>query len=102
MELAHELVPAATIFGLLVNPTDPLADFEVKGAQAAALTLGLQLHVLRASTEPNLMAPFHSRPSNAGRCVCDSHLCALQWTYEQMAALSIRHSLPTIYEYRQL
>jgi putative ABC transport system substrate-binding protein len=52
MELLHELVPTATIFAALVNPTAPvLAETATRDLQAAARTLGLQLHVLQASSE---------------------------------------------------
>ena len=52
LELLHELLPAASVMALLVNPTDPgLAEPTTKDRQTAARTLGLQLHVLNASTE---------------------------------------------------
>jgi ABC-type uncharacterized transport system substrate-binding protein len=101
IELAHELVPAATTIALLVNPTDPLADFEVKGAQAAALTLGLQLHVLRASTEAELNNSFPAVLQMRAAVFVIATSVLFNGHIEQMAALSIRHSLPTIYEYRQ-
>src|SRR5215471_6658362 len=47
LELLHELIPATTSIALLVNPTSPdLANADVKEQQAAAGTLGVQLHVL--------------------------------------------------------
>ena len=101
IELAHELVPTATTIALLVNPTDPLSDFEVKGAQAAALTLGLQLQVLRASTEAELNDAFTTvLKMRAGVFVIATSVF-FNGHIEQMAALATRHSLPTIYEYRQ-
>jgi putative ABC transport system substrate-binding protein len=101
IELAHELVPAATTIALLVNPTDPLADFEVKGAQAAALTLGLQLHVLRASTEAELNDSFTAVLQMRAAVFVIATSVFFNGHIKQMAALSIRHSLPAIYEYRQ-
>jgi putative ABC transport system substrate-binding protein len=41
LELAHELVPTATVMALLVNPTSPLAETLSRNARAAAGTLGL-------------------------------------------------------------
>jgi putative tryptophan/tyrosine transport system substrate-binding protein len=43
LELLHELVPSATIVGLLINPTNPNAENQSKEMQAAAQTLALQL-----------------------------------------------------------
>ena len=101
IELAHELLPTATTIALLVNPTDLTSDFEVKGAQAAAHTLGLQLHVLRASTEAELDDAFTAvLQMRAGVFVIATSVF-FNGYIEQMAALATRHLLPTIYEYRQ-
>jgi putative ABC transport system substrate-binding protein len=52
LELLHEMVPTATIIALLVNPTSPnLAEAQARDLQTAARTLGLQIHVLHASTD---------------------------------------------------
>jgi putative tryptophan/tyrosine transport system substrate-binding protein len=58
LELLHELVPAATAVALLVNPANPIAKVTTTSIQAAAHTLGLQLHVLHASTEPDIDSAF--------------------------------------------
>src|SRR4249920_577986 len=49
LELLRGAAPSATVMGLLVNPTNPNAESQVKNTQAAALRLGLQLQVLNAS-----------------------------------------------------
>src|SRR5260370_687004 len=48
--LLHDLIPTATIVGLLVNPTDPRAETQTTDMQEAAQALGLQIHVFDAST----------------------------------------------------
>jgi putative tryptophan/tyrosine transport system substrate-binding protein len=59
LELLHEMVPTATIMALLVNPTSPdLAEADSREQQAAARTLGLQLHVLHASNERDFDTVF--------------------------------------------
>src|SRR6266699_3610069 len=50
LELLHELVPSASIVALLINPTHPAAETASKDLQAAARTIGLEFHVLHAST----------------------------------------------------
>src|SRR6516162_8557199 len=56
LELLHELVPTATIIGALINPR---TDTSVQtGLQAAARTLGLQLHVVHANNESQFDAAF--------------------------------------------
>ena len=44
IELVHELVPAAAMVGLLLNPTSPVAEAQMTTWQAAAHTLGLKVH----------------------------------------------------------
>ena len=56
--LLRELVPAASIFALLVNPTNPNAEIVSSDLQAAARTLDLQVQVLRASTEREIDDAF--------------------------------------------
>jgi putative ABC transport system substrate-binding protein len=59
LELLHELVPTATVVALLVNPTDRAnAEHVSRTSQAAAHTLGLDLHVLNATTERDFDAVF--------------------------------------------
>ena len=59
LELLHELVPTASVMALLVNPADPtIAETNTKELQAAARTLGLELHVLNASTERDFDGVF--------------------------------------------
>jgi putative ABC transport system substrate-binding protein len=57
LELLHELVPAATSMALLVNPTNPNAEAVASDLQAAARMLGLQMHLLHASSERHLERP---------------------------------------------
>ena len=49
--LLHDLIPTATLIGLLVNPTDPRTETQTRDMQEAAHSLGLQIHILNASTE---------------------------------------------------
>jgi len=59
LELLHELVPRAAVVALLVNPVNPaLAEPTTRDLQRAARTLGLQLHVLHASTERDIDTAF--------------------------------------------
>ena len=56
--LMHDLIPTATIIGLLVNPTDPRAETQTRDMQEAAHALGLQIHILNASTEAEINTAF--------------------------------------------
>ena len=102
LELLHELFPTATNFALLVNPTDPpLAEPVSERVQAAARTLGIKLHVLHASSEPEFDAVFATalRLQAAGLVVGPDSLFNAR--IEQLAALSVRRALPTVYQWRE-
>jgi ABC-type uncharacterized transport system substrate-binding protein len=101
-ELLHELVPAATIIALLVNPDD-LAQTEAvtREAQAAARRLGLELHVVHARTEGDFDAVFVNLAKlRAGALVITpGSLFASQ--REQLGELAFRHAVPAIAPYRE-
>ena len=102
LELMHELVPMATTLALLINSTNPvLADTELRNVEAAARTLGVQLHVLSASTEHDFDNIFRTLVQlRAGGLVIgpDPFFNTQQ---EQLAGLSLRHAVPAIYQYRE-
>jgi ABC-type uncharacterized transport system substrate-binding protein len=97
LELLHEMVPSATSFALLLNPTNPaVAEAELKESQAAARTLGLQLHVLSASTERDLDTVFATLVRlRAGALVVASDAFFVSRSAE-LAALTARYAVPAI------
>ena len=102
LELLHELVPTATVIGLLVNPTNPnLAEPTTKNLQAAAGTLGLQVHVLHASSDAEVDAVFATLLRlRAGALVIGADPF-FSSRLEQLAALTVRHAVPTVYQTRE-
>jgi putative ABC transport system substrate-binding protein len=102
LEMLHELVPTATIIALVVNPTNPTnAERLSRELQAAAQTLGLQLHVLHASTERDFDAVFASLPRlRAGALVIGSDQF-FNSRSQQLVALASHHAMPTMYPFRE-
>jgi putative tryptophan/tyrosine transport system substrate-binding protein len=102
LEMLHELVPTATIIALLVNPTNPTnAETLSRDLQAAAHTLGLQLHVLHASTERDFDTVFATLSRlRAGALVIGSDPF-FNSRSQQLAALAFRHAMPTMYPFRE-
>ena len=102
LQLLHELVPTARVVGLLVNPTNPaLAEPATKDVQAAAGALGLELHVLTASSERDFDAVFAKLTQlRAGGLVIgpDAFFSSRS---EQLGALTVRHGVPTVYDKRE-
>jgi putative tryptophan/tyrosine transport system substrate-binding protein len=94
------LVPTATIIAVLVNPTDPRSETQLKDLQAAARTLGLQLHVLHASTERDFDTVFATLAQLRTGALVISADVFLFSRIEQLAALTVRHAVPAIFQER--
>jgi putative tryptophan/tyrosine transport system substrate-binding protein len=68
--------------------------------QAAASALGLQLHVLHASTERDINTVFANLTRlQASGLVIGNDPFFNSWS-EQLGALALRHRVPAIYEFR--
>jgi putative ABC transport system substrate-binding protein len=63
LRLLHDLVPKAVRVGVLVNPANPsIAETTLREAQKAAITMGLQIQILNATTSGEIDAAFaHER-----------------------------------------
>jgi putative tryptophan/tyrosine transport system substrate-binding protein len=99
LQLLHDLVPNATLFGVLADPTNP-ATPSIASLQAAARTLGHQLVVANASTDGGLETAFVTLLQQRVGAVFVSPGSYLR-DGEQVAALAARHALPTIFPYRE-
>src|SRR5947208_3296873 len=100
LELMHEMLPSASTIGLLLNPTNAVADTQSKDLQAAARTLGLNLHVLHASTEPEFEPAVAAlRQLGAGGLVIGTDGFLVSHS-EALAALTLRYAVPAIFQYR--
>ena len=95
LELLHELVPAASIMALLVNPADR-PGVSIEEAQSAARTLGLELHILNASTDRDFDGVFAKLIQlQAGGLVVGGG-AFLNSRSEQLGALALHHGVPAI------
>jgi putative ABC transport system substrate-binding protein len=101
LELAHEVVPTATVMALLVNPTSPLAETLSGETRAAARTLGLQLHVLQASTEQEFDTVAAALVGlRVGALMIGPDVLFTNGS-DKLAALMLRHTLAAIYPVRE-
>jgi ABC-type uncharacterized transport system substrate-binding protein len=99
LESLHELVPAARVMGLLVNPANTTT--EMKELDAAGRSLGLELHVLNASTEHDFDGVFAKliQLRAGGLVIAPDPLFISQ--SNQLAALTVRHAVPAVFETRE-
>jgi putative ABC transport system substrate-binding protein len=101
LELMHELIPTTTVLGLLINPTFFVqSEILSRDVQAVARSVGLEIHVLRASTERDLESVFAGLSQlRVGALVIGAD-AFFNSRSEQLAALSLRYAVPAIYQYR--
>jgi putative ABC transport system substrate-binding protein len=99
--LLAELVPAARVIALLVNPRSEIDDRMMQDVAATARAKGAALHILKADTEGEIDAAF------AG--IVQLHADALvvgddpffTSRREQLVTLASRHAIPAIYQWRE-
>ena len=100
LELLTELVPQARVIALLVNPNDPRAEGLIRDMQEAARAKGVQLPILKASTEGEIDVAFAALIElHAGALVVgpDPFFSGRR---EQLVALASRHVVPAISAWR--
>ena len=99
--LLHDLIPAAKLIGLFVDQDDPRAEAQTEDMQEAARGLGLQIHVMKASTESDIERAFGtlSQVGAGGLLVGTGEF--FRRRAEQIVRLAARQNLPTIYQYRE-
>jgi putative ABC transport system substrate-binding protein len=101
LELLRELVPTATTIALLVNPTNPYAEAQSRDLQAAARTLGLQLYVLRASTDHDIDTAFAASVKQGANALLVANDPYWGSRRDQIVAQAARNAIPTIYFQRE-
>ena len=101
LELLHEMVPTATTIALLINPTNPNADRLARDLQSAALTLGVNLSVLQAHTERDFEKVFTGLAQVRAGALLIGGDGLFRAQSEQLAALTVRHAVPSMFQYRE-
>jgi putative tryptophan/tyrosine transport system substrate-binding protein len=99
--LLHELAPSATTIAVLVNPNYPDAQSQLREVEEAAGTLGVQLLVLKASSEGDfdgVFATIIQRQVGVLLVASDPFLFSRR---DQLIALAARHAVPAIYQFRE-
>jgi putative ABC transport system substrate-binding protein len=96
LEVLHEAIPKATVVAVLVNPANPNSENNAREAQEAVRILGLDLHVLHASTQREIdqaIATLVERRVGALLITGDAFFTD---QFDQLVALLARHSIPAI------
>jgi putative tryptophan/tyrosine transport system substrate-binding protein len=100
LEIMHALLPAATEFVLIVDPTNPNSEPQSTDMRAAAGILGLNVHILPATRENDFAAAFETAVRlRAGGLIIGPNLFSVDANAsanQQLALLAARHAMPTI------
>ena len=100
LELLHELVPRATLFGVLTNPSQPSSVDQENEVAAAARALGLKVHIVHASGEGDFDTAFATCVQmGAGGLLVTADALFLS-RQKEIVALASRYAIPAIYEWR--
>ena len=101
LELLHELLPAARTIGILVNPNNSNTDAESSDMLTAANTMGLELHVEKASSATAIDIAF----ARLAKLRVEALVVAADAYYrsvkDQIVATATRLQIPTIYASRE-
>jgi putative ABC transport system substrate-binding protein len=101
LQLLRDLIPNATLFGVLADPAFPTTQSTITDLQAAARTLGLQLLIVYGRTDSDLETAFATFSQQRVGAVLVSPSSFYNQRMEQLAALAARHALPAIYNVRE-
>jgi putative tryptophan/tyrosine transport system substrate-binding protein len=101
IEMLSELVPRAKVIALLVNPNNPIVESVIRNAQETARTKGVQLHVLKDSTESEINAAFATLVQLQAGALLLSSDGLFNSRLDQLVALATGHAVPAIYDWRE-
>jgi len=101
LELLHELVPKATAIAFLVNPANPVAPSQIEEIREPTRSLGLQVHVLEASSERQIEIAFETFAQQRLGALLLANDTFLHGRRELFIALATRHVIPVMYAGRE-
>ena len=103
LELLRELVPGAARVAVLVNPANPtVTETTLREMESAARAMGLQIHVLNASTSREINTAFATFVSERPDALFVGLDPFLNSRRVQLVNLASRHALPATFSNRDI
>ena len=99
--ILRELVPAATLMTVLLNPVNPASEAQAKNVQAAADSVGQKIHIVRASTEREIDAAFATAAQLRSRALLVGADAFFFSQRDQLIASTEHQALPAIFHLRE-
>ena len=100
LEFLRELVPGATRLAVLINPTGPTPEVTVRDVQTAALTMGMQIQLLKATNSREIEAAFATLAREKPDALFVGPDPLFTSRRVQLVLLATRHAIPTAYSGR--
>jgi putative ABC transport system substrate-binding protein len=101
LELLHQVVPKATTIGVLVHPDAPDTEAERREVQAAARAIGQQLIILDVKSDKDIEAAFETFVQRGASALLAGTGAFMISHRERIVALSARHVIPAMYNWRE-
>jgi putative ABC transport system substrate-binding protein len=99
--LLHDLVPTALTVGVLLNSDFPTAADQLKDLQEAARAIGVQVHVLRASTDHDIEATSETIVRNRIPALTVTSNPFFATRRDKLVALAALNAVPTMFALRE-
>lgn len=100
LEFMHEVRPDTKLFAVAINPTSPTSETQLKNLRTAAEALGLELIVLKTSSEQEFDGMFTAvHEARAGGLVFSSDPY-FAYRSQQLAVIAARHAVPAMTQSR--
>src|SRR5262245_25563471 len=99
--LLHDLVPDIATISFLANPNNPLSELTARDVLAAAPAVGVQVQILKASSDREIDAAFVSLAQSRNGALLVGNDPLFNSRMEQLVALAARHAIPVVYSFRE-
>ena len=97
LQLLRELLPAATTFAFIVNPSNTRADTDVQEMETAARALGQQIIVAKAGTDRDLETAFATLTQRSVQALVIGGDPFFNGQAQQLVALANSYAIPTVF-----
>jgi putative ABC transport system substrate-binding protein len=101
LELLRQLRPHTTSMAVLVNPSIPQAEIQVRDVQAAARSVGQEITIIKARSISEINAAFATLAQMRAEALLVTTDPLFFTRAPQLVVLSARHAIPTLYSRRE-
>ncbi|MGA9892968.1 MAG: ABC transporter substrate-binding protein, partial [Xanthobacteraceae bacterium] len=101
LEFLHAVKPSATLIGVLVNPSRPGVDSQLRELEEAGNKMGLKLEIQNAGSDQEINNAFQAFASTRAGAVLITADSLFNNHRTQVLSLAASYSLPAIYQWRE-